>query len=51
MDAEKALEGPAEADSLAAQRSREAHAAVQGFRAQHGLDGRGRPTPTAVEQR
>jgi hypothetical protein len=40
VDAEKALEGPAEADGQAAQCAREAHAAVQGFRAQHGLGGR-----------
>jgi hypothetical protein len=37
VDAEKALEGPADADAEAAQRVREAYAAVQSFRAQHGL--------------
>ena len=37
VDAEKALEGPADADARAVQRTREAHAAVQSFRAQHGL--------------
>lgn len=45
VDAEKALEGPAEADAQASAprrgpawaRAREAHAAVQGFRQQHGL--------------
>ena len=37
VDAEKALEGPAEADAGAAQVVREAYAAVQSFRAQHGL--------------
>jgi hypothetical protein len=40
VDAEKALEGPADADARAGQRAREAHAAVQSFRAQHGLGGR-----------
>ena len=51
VDAEKALEGPAEADGQAAQRAREAHAAVQSFRERYGLGGQGRQTPTAVEQR
>jgi len=40
VDAEKALEGPADADARAVQRAREAHAAVQSLRAQHGLGGR-----------
>jgi hypothetical protein len=48
VDAERALEGPADADARAAQRAREAHAAVQGFRAQHGLAGHERQTPAAV---
>jgi len=39
VDAEKALEGPADADARAVQRTREAHAAVQGFRERYGLDG------------
>ncbi len=50
VDAEKALEGPAKADAQAAQRARETHAAVQGFRQRYGLgeaavgaaEGRGR---------
>ncbi len=42
VDAEKALEGPADADARAGQRAREAHAAVQSFRAQHGLGGHAR---------
>jgi hypothetical protein len=37
VDAEKALAGPAEADAQAAQRTREAHAAVQSFRWRYGL--------------
>ncbi len=37
VDAERALEGPAEADGQATQRSREAHAAVQSFRQRYGL--------------
>ena len=37
VDAEKALEGPAEADAEAAHAAREAHAAVQSFRERHGL--------------
>jgi hypothetical protein len=39
VDAEKALEGPADADARAAQRAREAHAAVRSFRERYGLDG------------
>ena len=46
VDAEKALEGPDQADADTAQRpdgrasarAREAHAALQSFRAQHGLE-------------
>ena len=37
VDAEKALEGPAEADAEAARQAREAYAAVQSFRERHGL--------------
>lgn len=37
VEAEKGLEGPAEADSEAARRVREAHASVESFRARHGL--------------
>jgi len=37
VDAERALEGPAEADGQATQRTREAHAAVQSFRWRYGL--------------
>ena len=37
VDAEKALEGPDEADAEAARLSREAYAAVQSFRERHGL--------------
>ncbi len=37
VDAGKALEGPAEGDAEASHRAREAQAAVQSFRAQHGL--------------
>jgi len=37
VDAEKALEGPAEADAGAAHQAREAYAAVQGFRERYGL--------------
>ncbi len=37
VDAEKALEGPAPPDGEAAQRPREAHAAVQSFRSRYGL--------------
>ncbi len=37
VDAEKALEGPAEGDAEATQRTREAHAAVQSFRQRYGL--------------
>ena len=48
VDAEKALEGPADADAGAAQRAREAHAAVQDFRERYGLDGHERQTPAAV---
>ena len=39
VDAEKALEGPAEADAQAVQRARAAYAAVQGFRERYGLGG------------
>ncbi len=47
VDAEKALEGPAEGDAEASQRpdgrasarAREAHAAVQSFRQRYGLGG------------
>ncbi len=39
VDAEKALEGPVGADAQAAQRTREAHAAVQSFRKRYGLGG------------
>jgi hypothetical protein len=51
VDAEKALEGPADADARADQSAREAHAAVEGFRERYGLGGQVRQTPTAVEQR
>ncbi len=37
VDAEKALEGPAEADGQVTQRAREARAAVQSFRWRYGL--------------
>ncbi len=37
VDAEKALDGPAEGDGQAAQRAREARAAVQSFRERYGL--------------
>ncbi len=37
VDAEKALEGPAEGDAEASHCAREAQAAVQSFRAQRGL--------------
>ena len=37
VDAEKALEGPDEADAEAAHQAREAYAAVQSFRERHGL--------------
>ncbi len=47
VDAEKALEGPAEADGQATQRASEAHAAVQSFRSQHGLG----EAPVATEGR
>ncbi len=46
VDAEKALEGPADADAGASARAREAHAAVQRFRASHGL-----AEPTVVLER
>ena len=39
VDAEKALEGPEEADAEAARQAREAYATVQTFRAAHGLGG------------
>jgi len=41
VDAEKALEGPDEADTEAARQARDAYAAVQAFRAAHGLGGEG----------
>ena len=37
VEAEKALEGPDEADAGASARAREAYAAVQSFRERHGL--------------
>ena len=37
VDAEKALEGPDDADAGAARQAREAYAAVQSFRERHGL--------------
>ena len=37
VDAEKALEGPADADAQASARAREARAAVRSFRERHGL--------------
>jgi len=39
VDAEKALEGPGEAEAEVTQRVREAHAAVQSFRERYGLAG------------
>jgi len=41
VDAEKALEGPAEADAEAARQAREAYATVQTFRERHGLGAAG----------
>ncbi len=37
VEAEKGLEGPGEASAEASARVRAAHAAVEGFRARHGL--------------
>ncbi len=37
VDAERALEGPAEADGQAARQAHEAYAAVQSFRQRYGL--------------
>ena len=52
VDAEKALEGPDAAEAEAAQRAREAHAAVQGFRERHGLGSEGvRAEVTAARER
>ena len=48
VDAEKALEGPAEGDAEASHRAREAQAAVQSFRAQHGLGGHERQPQQAA---
>ena len=39
VQAEKGLEGQAPPDGEATHRAREAYAAVQSFRAEHGLDG------------
>jgi hypothetical protein len=41
VDAEKALEGPGEADAEATRQAREAYAAVQSFRERHGLGSEG----------
>jgi len=48
VDAEKALEGPAEADAEAARQAREAYAAVQSFRERYGLGGAGGAETAAV---
>ena len=48
VDAEKALEGPDEADAEAARQAREAHAAVQSFRERHGLGSAGVAETAAV---
>jgi len=48
VDVEKALEGPEPADEEVLRLAREAHAAVQSFRAAHGLGVEGsRPQATA----
>lgn len=49
VDAEKALEGLAEADAGEAQRAREARAALQGFRERYGLDAHERELEEEVE--
>jgi hypothetical protein len=49
VDAEKALEGPAEGDAEASHRAREAQAAVRSFRARHGLGEAAAPVATAEE--
>ena len=47
VDAERALEGPAEADGQATQRAREARAAVQSFRSRYELDSEAVREPVA----
>ena len=47
VDAEKALEGPDAPEAEAAERAREAYAAVQSFRERHGLGGEGAPRAEA----
>ena len=48
VDAEKALEGPDDADAEAARQAREAYAAVQSFRERHGLGEAGVAETAAV---
>ena len=50
VDAEKALEGPDEADAEAARQAREAYAAVQSFRERHGLGEAGARVAAAMER-
>ena len=49
VEAEKALEGPAEADAEAAESARRAYAALQSFRSQHGLGEAGLRVAEGVE--
>ncbi len=53
VDAEKALEGPAQGDAEASHRAREAQAAVQSFRSRYGLGGEAvrEPQPMAEGKR
>ena len=50
VDAEMALEGPAEGDAEASHRARAAQAAVQSFRAKHGLGGEAVREPQTIAE-